>query len=92
MDQQAFAQTWGSEVHAEGWAEGLAAGLREARRDTLVRVLQLRFRGQVPSDILAAVRQQTDLDVLTRWFDAAVIAPSIELFVAMSRWEPILPR
>jgi hypothetical protein len=70
---------------AEGRAEGLALGMTEAKRTDVLRALLLRFQGHPPPDITAAVREMTDLDLLARWFDAAVTAPSLEAFRHMVR-------
>jgi hypothetical protein len=53
----------------------------EARRARafLLRTLQVRFQ-EVPADIAAAIAAQNDLDELTRLFDVALTAPSLERF------------
>lgn len=61
-------------------AEELFQGMLEARRADLMRVFSLRFRGILPLDLVAAVRDSDDYDRLGRWFDAALLAPSLEAF------------
>jgi hypothetical protein len=68
------------EWQADAKARGLAQGQAERARADLLRVLQLRFPGAVPSDLATRVERLTDLDELARWFDAAVTAPSLDAF------------
>ncbi len=70
---------WKSEGRVEGFAEGLAAGLIEARRDDLLKLLRVTFH-QLPPELTAAVRGANDLSALSRWFDAALAAPTLEGF------------
>jgi hypothetical protein len=71
-----------AEGKAEGRAEGRAEGIAKTRRGDLLRLLELKFRATVPADLMSAVETQTDLDVLARWFDAAVLADSLDAFRA----------
>jgi hypothetical protein len=50
----------------------------EARRRDLLRVLEVRFPGGLPADLVASVSAQSDLDMLTRWFDQALTATTLE--------------
>ncbi len=75
---------WKSEGRMEGFAEGLAAGLVEARRDDLMKVLRVKFH-QLPPELSAAVRGSSDLTALSRWFDAALAAPTLEGFGLLIR-------
>lgn len=77
MISVATIQQWKAEGRAEGLAEGMALGMQEARRSDLLRVIRLRF-ADAPHDLVATVRGMSDLDQLSRWFEAALIAPSIE--------------
>jgi hypothetical protein len=75
---------WKAEGRAEGIAEGMALGMQEARRSDLLRVPRVKFP-DAPADVTGAVRGMRDLDQLTRWFEAALVAPTVELFQAMAR-------
>ena len=74
---------WKSEGRAEGFAEGLAAGMLEARRSDLLKVLRVKFP-DIPYDITGSVRGMTDIDQLSRWFEAALGAPTADLFRIMA--------
>lgn len=77
--------------HAENWHQALKDWnmsesqvvlewqLTRARAD-LLRVLQLRFVKEVPADLKVAIERMTDPDVISRWFAAAVTAPSLDAF------------
>jgi len=80
MQSQSFIQRWKAEGHAEGLAEGRTMGILEARREDLLRVLDLRFRGLVPDDLIANIRSIEHPERLANWFDAAILSPSVELF------------
>jgi hypothetical protein len=75
---------WKTEGRVEGFAEGLVSGMQEARRDDLVKLLRVKFHA-LPPELSAAVRGTTDLDRLTRWFDAALAAPTLEGFAVLIR-------
>jgi hypothetical protein len=72
----------------EGWnmrestvvAEWKAEGRAEGKREDLLRLLELKFRATVPSDLVSTVENQSNLDILTNWFDSAVLADSLEAF------------
>jgi hypothetical protein len=55
----------------------------EARRADLLHVLKVRFEKEVPADIVAAVQALSDWDELSRWFDAALKAESLDAFRAV---------
>lgn len=76
--------SWKQEGRAEGFAEGLASGMVEARREDLLKLLRVKFV-MLPPELAAAVREAPDLDPLTRWFDAAIAAPTLEAFAVMIR-------
>lgn len=76
--------SWKQEGRAEGFAEGLASGMLEARREDLLKLLRGKFV-TFPPELGAAVRGERGLDLLTRWFDAALAAPTLETFAVMIR-------
>jgi hypothetical protein len=53
--------------------------LREATLKATLKAIQTRFPGSSPA-LLDRIRQQTDLSVLTRWFDLSLSARDIEAF------------
>jgi len=64
-----------------GWIrKGQEEGRLEAKRADLLRVLRVRFRAEVPSDLRAAVEGTNDLNILDRWMDAAATAASLTDF------------
>ena len=82
---------WKVQGRAEGFAEGMAVGMIEARRSDLLKVLRVKFP-DVPYDITGSVRGMTDIDQLGRWFEAALGAPTLDLFRIMAndadaRWQ-----
>lgn len=82
-DSPAVIEAWRREGRAEGLAEGMALGMLEARRADVLRALQMRFQVVPPAELIAAVRAASDLNRLSRWFDTAVTAPSLEVFRAV---------
>ena len=75
MEQIDIVREWKDKARVEG--------RREAERDKLLKVLRKRFPPEVPPDLAQAVQQTTDLDQLARWFDAALDAPSLDVFRAV---------
>jgi hypothetical protein len=66
-----------------GWIrKGQLEGRLASKREDLLRVLRGRFQTEAPSDLRAAVEGTNDLDILDRWIDAAVAAPSLPDFRA----------
>lgn len=61
--------------------EGRQEGRVETIRDGLLTVLRKRFPPGPSSDLATTIQQTTDLDTLSRWFDAALEAPSLEEFL-----------
>jgi hypothetical protein len=61
-------------------AEGRAEGRADAMKSTLLRVLRSKAAEPLPADLVAAIEAQGDADELLRWFDMALIAPSLEQF------------
>jgi len=72
------------EGRAEGFAEGMAVGMLEVRRGDLVKVLRVRFP-DVPYELISIVRTMTDQDQLQRWFEAALTAPTKEMFPILAQ-------
>jgi hypothetical protein len=71
-----------SSVVAEWMAEGEAKGMVRAKRDDLLRVLQIRFSLPLPADLEAAIQAQTELESLSHWFDASLKVASLDEFRA----------
>ena len=65
-------------------AEGMASGMLEVRRSDLAKVLRVRFP-DVSHELVSIVRTMTDQDQLSRWFEAALIAPSKEMFPRLAQ-------
>jgi hypothetical protein len=80
-----------AEGRAEGLAEGLAKGRAEEKRNALLKVLQLRFQTELPADLAQVIQQTAELEVLSGWFDAALLAPSLEAFASAVRPVPPSP-
>jgi hypothetical protein len=57
------------------------AALR-TRKENVLRLLQLRCKAPVPSDLADAIDAIGDMNVLLRWFDVAVEASSYDEFRA----------
>ena len=62
---------------AEGEARGEAKGRVRELRSKLVPLLRKRY-GEAAADLVALVEAQADADVLSRWFDAAIDAASLD--------------
>lgn len=71
-----------SQIVEEWRQEGRVEGRVEEKRADVLRALQLRLANPVPADIAAPIEQQPDLEVLSRWFDLALTADSLETFRA----------
>lgn len=84
MTSVSMIQSWKAEGRAEGMAEGMARGMIEARRSDLMKVIRVRFP-DAPYDLVSTVRSMTDLDQLGRWFEAALVAPTIDLLRVMAQ-------
>jgi hypothetical protein len=58
-------------------------------RSVVLRALELRTHAPVPPDLAEAVARLTNLDELSRWFDAALTADSLDAFrLAIGRPAP----
>jgi hypothetical protein len=82
-ESQTVIETSRAEGRAEGVAEGMARGMLEARRADVLRALQVRFAAVPPHDVTAEVRGIEEMDRLCRWFDAALTAPTMDMFRAV---------
>jgi hypothetical protein len=63
---------WQSQVIREGKAQ--------TQRSNLLKVLRARFQPELPADLAQKIEQTKDLDVLTRWFDAALTTTTLDAF------------
>jgi hypothetical protein len=72
-----------------GWINrGVQRGVVETRRAVLLQVLETRFQAPVPETVRLAVEGTNDPDTLKRWFDAALVAPTLAEFLATMRRQP----
>jgi hypothetical protein len=69
---------WQSQVIREWKDAGRQEARLEERRSALVKVLQKRFPPEIPADLTQMIQQSTDPEQLSRWFDAALDAPSLD--------------
>ena len=83
MNSVASLMDWKSQGRAEGFAEGMAMGMLEARRSDLLKLLRVKFP-DVPYELTGSIRGMTDIDQLGRWFEAALGAPTVDLFRIMA--------
>jgi hypothetical protein len=67
---------WESQVIREWKTEAQV----ELQRKNLREVLRSRFPPEVPTDLAERIDQTTDLGALTRWFGAALTAPTLDAF------------
>ena len=80
MWQSQVIKEWKDAGRAEGHAEGGAEGtLRTLRRDVL-KALRVRLQIEVPPDLAQAIERIADVEVLNRWFEAALNASTLEGF------------
>jgi hypothetical protein len=54
----------------------------ETMRANLLKALQVRLHAEVPEDLVSAVEAMTDLGELSRWFELALTADSLDAFRA----------
>ena len=83
MNHVSTLMEWKTQGRAEGFAEGMAAGMLEARRSDLLKLLRVKF-SDMPYELTGSIRGMTDLDQVGRWFEAALVAPSTDLFRIMA--------
>jgi hypothetical protein len=72
VEESQFLNEWGAKERAKGRVE--------ARRDLLLRLLRGKFPTQLPPEVSSAIQAQADADELSRWFDLALTASSVEEF------------
>jgi hypothetical protein len=60
----------------------------ELQQANVLRALEKRCKAPVPSDLAAAIEATQDMDLLLRWFDAAVEANTFDEFRAATRPQP----
>lgn len=86
-----LSDTWGQWKQAlEGWNVRVSRQMQEwqneavitTRRADLLRVLEKRGKGPVPGDLVEAIQATEDVELLSRWFDAALDANSLDDFRA----------
>lgn len=66
------------EGQEEGRREGQALGQVQAGRNNLLKLLRAKFSTEQLADVVHAIAQQADPDVLSHWFDAVLIASTID--------------
>jgi hypothetical protein len=68
----------------EGWnmrqSQVVLGWQAERARADVLRLLELRLPGPIPADLRATIEGITDLNELSRWFDAAATADTLETF------------
>jgi hypothetical protein len=72
-----------SQVVNEWISQGEARGKLANQRQNLVEILEARFPGAVPNDVVRLIPGQESMEVLHDWFKAAVRAYSFEQFLAV---------
>src|SRR5262249_2636837 len=80
----------------EGWngresqqvLEWQAEAKVETRRADLLRALEKRCKAPVPSDLAEAIQATQDMNILLRWFDAALEASTFDEFRAAMQPPP----
>jgi hypothetical protein len=66
-----------------GWKrEGKEEGALETKRADLIHALEFRLRVTIPPELRNAIDGTNDLDILSRWFDAALGAQTLDEFRA----------
>lgn len=78
---------WQSQVIRE-WK---TVGSQEAQRSSLLKVLRARFQPELPADVAQRIEQTTDLNILTRWFDAALAVSTLDAFRGVIQATPPAP-
>ncbi|MBI1918326.1 MAG: hypothetical protein HYS12_26845 [Planctomycetes bacterium] len=67
-----------------GWIrQGEAKGELKTRRQDLLDLVEGRFPGAVPNEVVQLIQQQESLELLRDWFKAAVRASTFEEFMAV---------
>ena len=57
----------------------------QTRREDLIRVLERRFPGSVPPEVVETINAQPSVPMLRQWLDEAVTASTIDDFRAVLR-------
>jgi predicted transposase YdaD len=83
-----FLESIRAEGRKEGIKEGIKEGRAEDRAEALVQLLQAKFPGQTPAEVLRRVEQSRDLDLLRRWFAAALTAATLDEFLQRTSLAP----
>lgn len=65
--------------------QGDARGQLSGARRSLIRLVERKFTGSVPAEVVRVITQQESLELLDLWFDEALSANSIEQFTAVLR-------
>jgi hypothetical protein len=69
-----------------GWIErGRQQGIMQAGRKNILTLVRLRLHDPVPEEVRLAVERTNDLATLDRWFDAALIATTLDEFLSAMR-------
>lgn len=62
--------------------EGRVEGELKKQREVLLLALETRGKGPVPGDLVELIQTTEDMDLLSRWFRAALVANSFDEFRA----------
>lgn len=82
MSTNTWSDPWAGK-QPQDFASGLSLGMIEAKRRDVLRTFQLRFHASADPELAATVRAMDDIDRLDRWLDAAVTAPTADVFEGM---------
>jgi hypothetical protein len=74
-----------SQVVNEWMSQGEARGKLLDRRQSLLELLQERFPGLVPAEVVKLINEQESLELLVNWFRAAIHAFTFQDFLAVLR-------
>jgi hypothetical protein len=77
-DLEGFEMFTESEVVNEWIRQGMAKGMLEVSRQSLLEVLTIRFPEAVTDEIVRLINEQDNLDLLHDWFKATVRARTFE--------------
>jgi hypothetical protein len=72
-----------SQVVNEWIAEAEVKAILRTRRQDLLELLEVRFPGQAPTEVVQLIQQQDSQDLLNDWFKAALRALTWEQFLAV---------
>jgi hypothetical protein len=74
-----------SEIANEWRAAAAAKASLKTMRTAVLRALAVRVKGSPPPEVVTTVESIDDLDELTRWLETAVVASSLDDFLAAIR-------